>query len=159
MAFALSRASADEALLGRVASVYSTAGRSVVVDGTNPDTVEPWRYSLGLLGVTPAAYPAIGDGDFAAVTPATLAKLLDVAELSARRLALDAMQDVDQQVDRDSQKWDQLARRWQARIDELAAYCRDTYGIGLPTLSAGLIDLGFQEPRPGGGGEWTECDS
>jgi hypothetical protein len=141
-----------------VGSVFAAVGKSAVIDGTNPDTTEAWRYALATLGVTPAAYPAVADADFATVTAdgpdgsGTLSQLVDVAELSARRLALDALQDVDQQVDRDSQKWGQLAGRWQKRIDELALYCKVAYGLGADTLEAGTIDLGFQEYWPIGAG-------
>ena len=65
-----------------------------------------------------------------------------------RRRALDAFQDVDQQLDRDAQKWDQLGARWQKRIDALADYCRVKYGLGADSLDAGSIDLGFQQERP-----------
>jgi hypothetical protein len=162
MSFILTRPAAEVVLIGRVGRVYTIAGLDgTTVTGANADLTGPFLYSLGLLGIVPVAYPAVSDVDLVTIVPdmpdapGSLAQFLDVAELQARGNALDAFQDVDQQVDRDNQKWDQLAERWAARIDKLAAYCKTTYGVGADTLGIGILNLGFQQERcfpvdPGG---------
>jgi hypothetical protein len=167
MSFLLLRAQAESVLVGRCGKVLTIAGLDgTTVDGTNADLAGPMLYALGFLGIIPAAYPSVVDADLVSISPGSadapgsLAAFIDISELQARGNAIDAMTDVDEQVDRDAQKLSQLVARWQAKANQLAAFCKAQYGLGADSLQSGSIDLGFQQRRPFGwgcgplGGEW-----
>lgn len=142
---AFTKAAVDSVLVARVGPIMSAVSFSVATDGTNPNTVESIRIGLQSLGFNSASLTAITDADLAGVSNDDLPQLVDVSEWALRTACLDALQDVDSQVDRDSQKLSQLADRWAAKIDKLFAQLKSNYGYGASSLVAGSINLGFAE--------------
>lgn len=102
-------------------------------------------FSLRQLGIEPASPAAVVDADFSTVVSGQMNALLDVAEwrmlwailnnLSAEELARIGV----------TEDADKVAARLRARLDRLGAYVRDAYGMGLPTLVVGVVDLGTSQ--------------
>ncbi len=146
----ITKAGLDSILIARVGTIMGVVSFSVATDGSNPNTVESIRTALAALGIPTASLTAVTDADLAQVAAASVPQLIDVSEWALRTACLDALTDVDTQVDRDTEKLSQLADRWQRKIDALYAQLTKSYGFGAATLSSGTIDLGFAA---------TDCDT
>jgi hypothetical protein len=149
----ITRINLETVLIGRIGPMFTAVGLDgTTTNGTNAALVDPIRSGLASLSLAPAIFATITDADLALVADRDTPQLIDVAELQARRNALDASLDVDEQVDRDGQKLSQLATRWEKRIETMEARLRLVYGIGLSSLIAGTINLGFAEQGDLNGG-------
>lgn len=142
------KAQADAELVDRCGGILSAAGRSVAVDGTNPQTVGPLRESLAVLGYQTASFGAVTDADLAQSPNAGVPQLLDVAELRLLRNALGWYTKVDQQVGQDAKRLSQLRTDLLASIKDVEARCKALYGYGLGSVVGGAVDLGFDSTDP-----------
>jgi hypothetical protein len=137
-------ADVQAALAVRCGAMLTAAG----LDGsaTSPLYLEGIATSVRELGLPLLSAFTVVDADLAAVTQAQASQLLDVAEWSALGFALNAAQFVDMRIGDESVSGQQLALTWQATIARKADYIKERYGIGLGSLGALSVDLGFDEP-------------
>lgn len=145
---AITKAQADVELVDRAGGLLSFAGRSVLVDGTNPDTVGALRAGLASLDLTPAVAGTVTDVDLAQVDSADLDQLYDVAELRLKRNLLGWMTLCDQKISLGEQKLSQVRDSLLLAIKDLEAQVKDCYGIGGGRVSGGAVDLGFAQTDP-----------
>jgi hypothetical protein len=114
----------------------------VTVDGTNQSLNDPIAAGLASLGVA-AAGLAVADPDLLAVDSIAARQLLDVAELRALESILGNKASPDQRA-LNSYLYE---GRFYAQLQKTIAYKNSQvereYGIGVPTVSAGVLDLGF----------------
>ena len=142
----ITKSALDTILIARVGAMMGVVGfDNTTTNGSNVNTIEPARIGLASLSIASASYTAVVDSDLAKVADTDTPQLIDVAEWALRTACLDAFLDTDTQVDRDAQKADQLAKRWETRIAILFAQLKSNYGYGASTLIAGTINLGFAE--------------
>lgn len=140
------RANLEAELVDRCGALLTLVGKDgTTVNGTNASLTGPLREGLGSLGLSPVAFNAVTDADLVAVTSDQLAQLLDTAELRILLNVDSAYLHVDSQVDRDSQKLGQIREGLKLRIADLRKTLKDTYGVGLGTLSFGSIAFDFAE--------------
>lgn len=147
----LTKSQADAELIDRTSGLLAIVGKSVVVDGTNPDTVGALREGLASLGLGVATFGAVADADLAAVPTSDYPQLFDVAELRLLRNIRGSLTLVDQKISLGEQKLGQVRDGLNAAITDLEAKLKCTYGIGAGTVSGGAVDLGFAQTDP--------CDS
>lgn len=121
-------------------------------DPPRPYLNGPIRRGLEAVGHPPADPWAVADADFATVPPVRISDLLDLAELTTLERAYSNIADVDIRTtdvdEKRSQYADRLADRIKALRDDLSA----RLGLGVPTATAGVLDLGFTDPDAGS--EW-----
>ena len=127
--------------------VMGRAGRQLALVGLgDADLDDPIRSALGSLGLAPAGLAPVADADLAAVGPAMLAALVDLAELRALESVLGNWTEPDQVADTDnSQALGKLRDSLEKTVARKRLQVERAYGIGLPELAAGVLDLGFAE--------------
>jgi hypothetical protein len=115
----------------------------VTADTVNLDLADPLREGLASLGLGVADLAQVTDADLLPVGPIDASQLLDVAELRALESILGNRASPDQKAI-DSQL---LHGRFYAQLERTTARKRlqveRQYGIGVATISAGVLDLGL----------------
>jgi hypothetical protein len=109
------------------------------------DTQDALFRSADLIPLTLTTIGVVVDADLVQVTAAQYPQLMDVAEergLATILANLDKTNLTAIGVYTDPEK---LRLKYQALLDRMRKYIKDTYGIGLPTISVGVIDMNFQE--------------
>jgi hypothetical protein len=144
----LTKADLDAELVDRAGGLLAFVGRSVDVTGANPATVGPLREGLASLGLGTASFGAIADADLAAVAPANVQQLIDVAEYRLLQNVLGWLTKVDQSIGMGSQSLGQVRRDLLQTLRSLSDTLRAQYGYGLGTLAGGSVDLGFAQTDP-----------
>lgn len=143
---ALSRANVETILIRRCGRLLTACDLDgTTVSGANGDLNDPIASALRTLGYTVASRVSVVDADLAGVASGNEEALLDVAELRTLESALQNLDVVDVQVGPEKESLSQLGTRLEKAIDRKRAQVQRDYGIGLSTLSAGVITLGFAE--------------
>ena len=96
--------------------------------------------SLGLALVDPLS--AV-DADLVPVVASQVDQLLDVAELRALENALNHYTKVSQKISMGEKRFGEFRTELEATIARKSTSVMNQYGIGLATISAGVIDLAF----------------
>lgn len=131
-------------LIDRTGPLLTTVGKDgTTVSGANASLAGPIRQGLASLSVVPASYTVLVDSDLTTVLDAQIPQLFDVSELRTLMNIQQAFLFVDFQVDRDSQKFDQIRQGLNQRIAALTAYVQKVYGVGLASPVGGSISLDF----------------
>lgn len=142
----VTRANLEAELIDRCGALLTLVSKDgTTIDGTNASLTGPLREGLGSLGLTTTSFATVTDADLLTVTSDQLPQLLDTAELRILLNVDAAYLKVDSQVDRDMQKLGQIRDGLKVRIFDLRKSLKDTYGIGLGTLSFGTITFDFAE--------------
>ena len=119
---------------------------AVTIDGSNLSLADPIAVGLGSLGYPAADPSAVTDADLGPVLPGDWGQLLAVAEWRTLESVLGNRASPDQMADTSNQQWHgQFWADLDRRAARLRQYIADQYGIGLGTLEAGVMDLGFAE--------------
>ena len=141
------RAQLDPILLRRLGKKFLLVGLDgVTADGSNPDLIDPLTAGMNSLGISPATVGTVADADLLAVPATQLPQLLDVAELRGLETVLGNWDEPDQMADTDnSQSLGKLYDSLEKTVARKQALIQRLYGIGLGTLTAGVLDLGFAE--------------
>jgi hypothetical protein len=152
------RAHFETVLIKRCGAPMAVVGMDVVTqNGTNADLNDPIRVAARLLARIVLDPVIVADGDLAGITGSTLEKGYDLAERRLLENILNNFVYVDRQVDRDSQKKDQLRQGLQARIDYLTARLVKPYGPGAGGPVTARIKAGrhrVTDPRRGNPWGW-----
>jgi hypothetical protein len=140
---ALTRAALEKTLLSRARRRMEFVGMSATFNGDNDDLNDPIATALQRMGIAPADITNIQDGDLATVE--NILQLIDLAELRLLENIQGNMDAVDIKVGERSENFSQFATSLQKAIDSKSQKIEKEYGMGLGTLSAGVIDMDFQE--------------
>jgi len=143
----LTRANVETILIGRAGKILALAGLDGLTrTGANPDLGDPIRVGLASLGLGTATLGVVVDADFAPITAFNVDQLLDVATLAALEAALGNLDQPDQTADTDNvQSLGKLRDSIEATVRRKRLQAERQYGYGLPSLTAGVLDLGFAE--------------
>jgi len=132
----LTRANVETILIGRAGKILALAGLDGLTrTGANPDLGDPIRVGLASLGLGTATLGVVVDADFAPITAFNVDQLLDVATLAALEAALGNL----------VQSLGKLRDSIEATVRRKRLQAERQYGYGLPSLTAGVLDLGFAE--------------
>lgn len=143
---ALSRAQAESILIRRGGTLLTAASLDgTTVSGSNADLNDPLASALRQCGLTVANIASVADSDISALADTDIDKLLDLAELRVLESCLGNLDLVDVTAGPIKESLGQLGSRLEAAITRKGRAVEKKYGIGLGTLSSGLIDLGFQQ--------------
>ena len=143
---ALTRAQTESILIRRTGRLLTAASLDgTTVSGANGDLNDPLASALRQCGLSVANIASVADSDLASLADSDIDKLLDLAELRTLESCLGNLDLVDVSAGPISEKQGQLGTRLEAAIERKRAQITRTYGIGLGTLTSGLIDLGFQQ--------------
>jgi hypothetical protein len=144
----LTRADVESVLIARCGAALAVVGMNgTLADGTNPDLSDPIRHATRMFGISLIGTVSVTDADLATITGFGIERLIDMAERRIFETLLDRFVYVDTQVDRDSQKYDQLRKGWQARIDAITASLAKPYGPGVGGAQGGSLLRGRPVPN------------
>lgn len=140
----LTRANVETILVRRCGSLLTAAGLDgTTLDGTNVDLNDPIGYALREMGYTVDDITAVADADVSSA--ANYDKLLDLSELRTLENIQGNLDEVDITLGPRKEALGQLPTRLEKRIERLEAKVRKVYGIGVGTITAGVIKLDFAE--------------
>jgi hypothetical protein len=100
--------------------------------------------------VAAASPSASADADFAAVPDDRLAELLEIGTWRMLESILDNLSEDELRRAGVGDDVDKVASRLRLRVERLYSRIQRTYNVGLPSLTAGVLDLGgVQRNDPG----------
>jgi hypothetical protein len=140
------KADLDAELVARWGGQLANVGRSVVVDGTNPDTIGAIRDGLASLGLGVAAFAAVADADLASVPVADIPQLLDVAEYRLLQNIIGWSTEVTQSIGMGSQNLGDLRKDLIGLLKMKYDNLRSRYGLGAATVTRRCVDVGCNPP-------------
>jgi hypothetical protein len=117
----------------------------MTTDGSNLSLNDPIGFAVRKLGLTVVDLANFADGDLAAVSATDYDQLLDLAEYRTLESILGNLDDVNISVGSRSESLGQLSDQVEKKMERLAGRIQREYGLGVGSLSAGVIGLGFQE--------------
>lgn len=141
---ALTRANVESVLIRRVGKLLAAADLDgTTANGSNADLNDPIGVAIRKVGQAVDDLTAVDDDDVARIAADDYDQFLDLAELRALETIQSSLDDVDLQVGQRSEKLGQLAEQVRKRAERLRERIEREYGVGLGTLQAGVIALGF----------------
>lgn len=148
----ITRAQIERVLIKRCGLLMTAANLDgTTFDGTNEDLNDPIGYALRACELTVADISAVDDADCVGVTADLVDKVLDVAELRLLNNIEGNLDQVDVTIGPHSERRGQLATMIRTKINAKEALVGRLYGVGLGTLSAGVIGLDIAETYTGSG--------
>lgn len=142
----ITRANVEAILVQRTGPLLTAAGMDgTTVSGANASLNDPIGYAIRKLALTVASIASVADSDLSGVSVDDYDKLLDLAEYRTLESILGNLDDVNISVGSRSESLGQLSDQVEKKMDRLVARIEREYGIGLGTLQAGVINLGFQQ--------------
>ncbi len=144
---AITVANTESEVVTRLRGKLVRLSLSVLVNGSNPDLKGPIRRSLGWVGMSPAAPPAVTDADLADVTGWDVEKLFDAATLEALYVCLGNCASVDETVGLNSQSLSQLSAQILAMIKALEERLTKPYGPNVQGGAVGQMAGGVPMPN------------
>lgn len=142
----LTRANVEAILVQRTGPLLTAGGMDgSTITGANASLNDPIGYAVRRLGLTVANLASVADADLSGVSSDDYDQLLDVAEYRTLENILGNLDDVNITVGSRTEALGQLSDQVEKKMDRLAGRIEREYGLGLGTLQAGLISLGFQE--------------
>ncbi len=146
----ITRAEVETILIRRCGSLLTAADLDgTTLNGTNVDLNDPIGAALRQMGYTVASLTAVADSDLQPVATDDIDQLLDIAELRTLENIEGNLDEVDITVGPRSESLNQLSTRVTKKIDTKRSAIEKTYGLGLGTLSAGVVSLDFMEKGDG----------
>lgn len=98
--------------------------------------------ALSALGYSPADPADLADADLVTVTPADLPGLIDIGTWRMLESIVDNLSEGELRQAGIPDDVYKVATRLRLRLERLYARVQRQYGIGLPTLKAGVLDIG-----------------
>ncbi len=143
---ALTRANIEAVLVRRCGRLLTAAGLdSTTISGANADLNDPIGWAIRQCAGTVASLVLVADTDIATVAESDLDKLLDLAELRTLESIQENNDLVDIQSDDQRKAWAALGTRLELIIARKRASVARIYGTLQGTLTAGTINLSFQQ--------------
>jgi hypothetical protein len=107
-------------------------------------------HALAAVGVAAASPSAPTDADFAAVPDDRLAEILEIGTWRMLESIVDNLSEDELRRAGVGDDVDKVASRLRLRVERLYSRLQRTYNVGLPSLTAGVLDLGgVQRNDPG----------
>lgn len=144
----ITRVNLETELVTRSHGYLENVGMAVTNVGTNADLNGPIGYAIRQSGGTVASPSLVADSDLSSFEASDIDKLADIAEY---RLLLNIKRQwgkVDIKAGQLSQSLSQFADQLDKDIAALKDDLITSYGYGVASLSAGVIDLDFAEHDP-----------
>lgn len=143
----LTRANVETILIARCGRLLTLSGlNGTTQDGTNVALADPIRQGLSSVSIVTATLGIVADDDLAMVDSTTIDEMLDVAELRALESCLGNLDQPDQMADTNNEQWlGRLRDSIEKTVARKQALLQKQYGVGLGSLSTGVLDLGFAE--------------
>ncbi len=141
----ITREQLERELVSRAHGYLENVGMSVTIDGANTDLNGPIGYAIRQSGGTVADPSVVADGDISSFEVSDFDKLADIAEY---RLLLNIKRKwgkVDIKMGPLSESLSQFSEQLDRDITALKDDLNTSYGYGVASLSAGVIDLDFAE--------------
>lgn len=143
---AYTRANIESILIRRTGKWLTMAGLDgTTVSGANGDLNDPLGYALRVLGITVANITSVADSDLTGVDGDSLDELLDLSEWRTLNSILQNYDAVSLSVGGRSESYGQFADRLEAALKRKQEQIENTYGLGLGSLEAGVIQLDFEQ--------------
>lgn len=143
------RAGIESVLIRRCGRLLTAAGLDgTTISGANEDLNDPIGTAIRQLAGHVADLTAVTDSDVSSIDADNLDALLDLAELRSLESALGNLDVVDVSVGPEREALGQLGTRLERAIERKRAHVERDHGIGVTTLTAGVIRLGFQQRNP-----------
>lgn len=145
---ALTRANVEAILIRRVGKRMTQAALDGTTNtGANADLNDPIGWAVRKAGYTVDDISAVDNDDVARISTADIDKFLDLAEYRALQSILGNSTDVDTRVwtHGHEEKLSDLAEQLEKLIARKEKQIARDHGIGLGTLTAGKLSLGFQQ--------------
>ena len=121
------RSEFEVVMIARLGRLMNLIGMDITSVGTNPDLTDPWDYAN-----------RVSDG--------TDDCTLDLAELRLVKNMIGNCALVDTKAGPMSEALGQIGKLLEAKKLNLEKDIKANYGIGLATMTTGIINLNFQEP-------------
>lgn len=141
----VSRANVEAILVKRTGPLLTRVGMAVTFAGANADLNDPIGWGLRQAGYTVADISVVTDADLVGLATADTDKFLDLAELRVLQTISGNWAGVDTQLGPRSESLNQFRIAIEERIDRKQKQIEQLYGIGTPTLEAGLLTIEFAE--------------
>jgi len=144
----ITRANLEVELVSRAQGYLENVGMDVTAEGVNTDLNGPIGYAIRQCGGTVADPSVVEDGDLSSFEASEFDHLADIAEY---RLLLNIKRKwgkVDIKAGQLSQNLSQFAEQLDQDIAALKDDLITSYGYGVASLSAGVVDLDFAEHDP-----------
>lgn len=142
---ALTRQQAEAVLISRCGTLLTEAGLDGVNNGgSNADLNDPMMTTLVKMGITPASYSNVVDADLSSLAGGDVTEFLDRAELRVLETISSNLVYVNIQIGPRREDLGSLMDQVEKRIQRLSSKVQKEYGVGMGTLSAGVIGLDFQ---------------
>ena len=141
----ITRTQVETLLIRRAGKRMTFVGMAVSTEGVNDDLIDPISTALQRMGYSPADITDIQDSDLTGVE--NVLELIDLAELRLLENILGNMDMVDISIGDRSERLSQFTADLAKAIERKQATIEKQYGIGLGSLSAGVISLDFQQKR------------
>lgn len=142
----ITRANVESVLVQRCGKLLAAADLDgTTVNGANASLNDPIGWALRKMDYAVASLTAVADADLTSIPDEEINQLLDLAELRALQNIEGNLDDVDISANGRSESLGQLVRQVQTRLDRVKATIESEYGLGLGTLSAGVVMLDFME--------------
>ena len=139
------RTDAETLLLKRLGPKMTEAGLDGTTIGGNVDLIEPMIAALFAMGIVPASMVAVTDADLSGVDSDMTMEFLDRAELRLLENVAGSLALVDISIGPRRESLSQLSAQVEKAIERVTAKLARLYGVGVGTLSAGVIGLDFME--------------
>jgi hypothetical protein len=141
---ALTRAQVETLVIKRTSKRLIFVGLDgTTVNGSNADLAEPISTALQRMGITPADITNPANSDLTGVE--NVLELIDLAELRVLENIHGNMDMVDISVGDRSERLSQFTAEVEKAIERKRAQIEREYGIGLGSLSGGVVSLDFQQ--------------
>ena len=144
----ITRANLETELVSRVQGYLENVEMAVTFEGANTDLNGPIGYAIRQSGGTVASPSLVADSDLSSFEASDFDKLADIAEY---RLLLNIKRKwgkVDVKAGQLSESLSQFAEQLDVDISALKDDLNTSYGYGVASLSAGVVDLDFAEHDP-----------
>ena len=142
----ITRANAEAILIKRSGKKMTFAGLDgTTVNGTNPDLNDPIGNALLGMGFSPTSIVLIADADLSGITDTDLNEFFDRAQYRLLKNIAGNLDVVDIQVGPRRENLSQIHEQIEKEIKALETSLAKQYGVGLGSLSGGVIELDFQE--------------
>jgi hypothetical protein len=143
----LTRAAVETVLIARCGPALTRVGLDgATIDGNNAALADPIRTAMRTLGIHVADPVTPTDADLALVPNVRVETLFDVAERRTLETVLGNAVDVDETVDRDSQKNSQFAAQIERRVAALTEKLAKSVGIMRSGAVVAPITAGVVNP-------------
>ncbi len=139
------RSDLEQVVIHRCGKLMLAAGLNGTAGGTNPDLTDPLATALRATGYPLRSPVAVSDADVATLASSDVDQVLDRAEVRVLENTLGNLDLVSTEAGPLKQALSDLGKRLETLIATKQKRLEVRYGADAPTLTAGVVDLDFQQ--------------